>query len=83
MQTKTDTFYHTQARSATTTDQLLMAGGAGLGAVYVVGTIRTYTLADMSALGVKEKVKPAYLYFSSLLYKNLINAYGISQAEKF
>lgn len=32
-----------------------MAGGAGLGAVYVEGTICTYTLADMSALGVKER----------------------------
>lgn len=33
----------------------LMAGGAGLGAVYVEGTIRTCTLAEMSALGVKER----------------------------
>lgn len=32
-----------------------MAGGAGLGAVYVEGTIRTCTLAEMSALGVKER----------------------------
>ena len=51
-----------------------MAGGASLGAVYMEGTIRMYTQADMSALGVKERSEVCLpLLLLTALY-NLINA---------